>query len=261
MAKQRKRPRSSNIQRKDHFLKILSHAVQNHRSIFQEPDQKSLRMIVYTLHCTCVGIRVRYDATVHMIGWELVRAFVDMTQWRDLISPEDFERGNLKYDTHVIRALERQRQRQRTSPEAEAWCQGRGYPVAVGNALHPRPVAYRLSEELGATGEASEDEDEEPGAKSKSKDEGEGSEVHTSPSAAADELEVDILPSAAADELQNKDKNKMITTMKKSAGDCTSATMIVDDDAASTRVPSSAGGSRFAASASAASNTEADHPT
>jgi hypothetical protein len=92
-----------NAQKKGHFLNVMKYIVNNQQTVSIEPGWKMLRGVARTLHCTANGVRVRFAAEQGEEDdlSELVRCFHELTAWKDLITEEQREKGDLKYADYV----------------------------------------------------------------------------------------------------------------------------------------------------------------
>ena len=96
--KKPKRPRT-NEEKKRHFMNMLRYAVMNEETLSAEPDLCALRTVAYNIHCTQVGVRLRYDNRDG--NDEVIEAFNRMIMWRDLLTAKQCTAGDLRYESYV----------------------------------------------------------------------------------------------------------------------------------------------------------------
>ena len=90
---------------KAQLLNLLSYAVCNMVTLHAEEGRQTLRDIARALHCSNVGVRLRYEADYGSDG--VVGAFQELTAWNDLLTAEQRARGDHAYQLYSAKADER----------------------------------------------------------------------------------------------------------------------------------------------------------
>ena len=106
--RKKKRRQCGNKEKKSHLLKVLEYAVGNMETLQSETGRCKLRAFARTLHLTGIGVRVRYDV-LHGEGDEVVVSFVQLTKWSDLLTPDEWAKGEAMLSAHAAKA-DRRRQ-------------------------------------------------------------------------------------------------------------------------------------------------------
>ena len=94
-----KKPRQhhNNETKKLHLMNMLQYTIMNQETLNQGEDQRRLlRKVAHTLHCTTVGVRLRYD---NRGNDEMIEAFNS----RDLLTAKQRAQGDDMYSKHVTK--------------------------------------------------------------------------------------------------------------------------------------------------------------
>ena len=91
--------------KKTQLLSLLQYAVCNMVTLHAEEGRQTLRDIASALHCSNVGVRLRYEADYG--SDDVVGAFQELTAWNDLLTAEQRSRGDHLYQLYSANADER----------------------------------------------------------------------------------------------------------------------------------------------------------
>ena len=97
-----RRRRFGNAVKERRLRNVLAYAVCNMQTLQGEPGRCRLRAISRLLHLTCTGMRARYAGFAK--DDEIVRAFLLLTAWCDLLTPAEWAAGEKRLSEVVDKA-------------------------------------------------------------------------------------------------------------------------------------------------------------